>query len=64
MYEVAQAALTTLSANSHSVPSKIMAALEEIRSVGERSLQAVRANHRLDGVVSSSTVFVPRKSQP
>ena len=64
MYELARAALTMLSGDPHSVPQEIMAALEEIRTVGERSLQAVRAYHRLDGTVPSSTVFVPRDSQP
>ena len=49
MYEVAQTALTRLSGDHHSIPPKIMAALEEIRTVGERSLQAIHVDHCLDG---------------
>ena len=64
MYEVAQVALTTLLGDPHSIPLEIMAALEEIRSIGERSLQAVRDDHRLDGVVPFFTVFIPHSSQP
>ena len=56
MYEIARAALTILSGDPHSVPPEIMAALEDIWTVGERSLQAIRADHRLDGVVPSSKI--------
>ena len=64
MYELARAALPMLSGDPHFVPPEIMAALEEIRTVGQRSLQAVRADHRLHGTVQSSTIFVPPDSQP
>ena len=62
MYEVAWSVLTRLVVDPHSIPLEVMAALEKIRAVGEHSLQAVHVDRRLDGVIPSSTVFVPRTS--